>query len=89
MWTYLGPSCLERPSSEELNAVEGEARIHKVLDLAVSLTLSAGPVPLRRGINSVRVSTLGPISTVFLILSFHCACDLVQGLGGGRGETRL
>jgi hypothetical protein len=46
MWTYLGPSCPKRPSSEELNAAEGEARIHKVLDLAVSLTLSAGPVPL-------------------------------------------
>jgi hypothetical protein len=29
---------------------------------------------------------LGPISMAFFILSFHCARDFAQGLGGGRGE---
>jgi hypothetical protein len=31
MWTYLGPSCPNRPSFEELSVVEVEAWIHKVL----------------------------------------------------------
>jgi hypothetical protein len=56
--------------------VEVEARIRKVLDLGVIPTPSADPVPLRRGITSVRVSTLGPVSTTFMILSFHCCRDL-------------
>jgi hypothetical protein len=75
-----------RPSSEELSAVEVEARIHKVLALGVIPTTGAGPIPLRRGIASVRISTLDPIFVAFMILSFHYACDLVQGLGGGCGE---
>jgi hypothetical protein len=88
MWTYPGPSCPNRPSSEELSAVEVEARIHKVLALGVIPTTGAGPIPLRRGIASVRISTLDPIFMAFMILSFHYACDLVQGLGGGCGEPR-
>jgi hypothetical protein len=28
----------------------------------------------------------GPVLVAFAILSFHCAHDLAQGLGGGRGE---
>jgi hypothetical protein len=48
----------------------------------------AGPDPLRRGIASVRVSTLGPISAVFTILSFHNTRDLVQGLRDDRDELR-
>jgi hypothetical protein len=35
---------------------------------------------------SVRVSTLEPVSAAFVALSFHCACDLTQGLRCGRGE---
>jgi hypothetical protein len=45
MWTYPGPSCPNRPSSEELSAVEVEEWIHKVLDLTVIPTLS----PYREG----------------------------------------
>jgi hypothetical protein len=36
----------------------------------------------------VRVSTLGPISAVFTILSFHNTRDLVQGLRDDRDELR-
>jgi hypothetical protein len=86
MWMYQGPSCPDRPSSEELSAAEVEAQIHRVLDLGVKPTLGAGPVPLWRGISSVRISTLGPVSVAFVILAFHCGCDLAQGLGGGPGE---
>jgi hypothetical protein len=82
LWTYLGPYCPDRPSSEELSVAEVEPRIHKVLDLGVNLTPGADPVPLRRGITSVRVSTLGPVLEAFVILSFHCARDLAQALGG-------
>jgi hypothetical protein len=59
--------------------VEVEARIRKVLDSTT--TPSPGTVPdhLRRGVTSVRVST-------FVILSFHCPCDLAQGLGCGGSE---
>jgi hypothetical protein len=87
MWTYPGLSCPDHPISEELSVVEVEAWIHKVLDLGVNPTPSACPVPLWRGIASVMVSTLGPVSVAFAILSFHCTCDLKQGLGGSRGES--
>jgi hypothetical protein len=63
-----------------------DARIHKVLDHVVNLTLRANPIPLWRGIASVRVSTLGPILAAFTILSFCCTRVLVQGLGGSHGE---
>jgi hypothetical protein len=77
MWVYPGPSCPDCPSSEELSAAKVEDRIHMVLDLEVNPNLGPGPVPLRRGITSVRVSTSGTISVAFMILSFHCARDLV------------
>jgi hypothetical protein len=76
MWTYPGPYCPDRPSSEELSVAEVEPRIHKVLVLGVNLTPGADPVPLWRGIASVRVSTLGPVLEAFVILSFHYAHDL-------------
>jgi hypothetical protein len=61
----------DRPSSEELSAAEVDARIHKALGLGVILTPSVGPIPLRKGIASVRVSNSCPISVAFTILSFH------------------
>jgi hypothetical protein len=76
MWMYPRPSFPDRPSSNKLSAVEVETWIHKVLDLGVNPTPGAGPIPLRRGIASVRVSTIGPVSTAFAILSFHYAHDL-------------
>jgi hypothetical protein len=88
MWTYLGPSCPDHPSSEELSAAEVDAQIHKILDLGVNLTPSSSPVPLWRGIASVRVNTLGPILVAFAILSFHYAHDLAQGLGAVHEELR-
>jgi hypothetical protein len=81
MWMYPGPSCPDRPSSEELSTMEVDAQIHKVLDLRVSPNHLANPIPLWRGVTGAWVSTLGLILVVFAILSFHCARDLAQGLG--------
>jgi hypothetical protein len=86
MWAYPGRICPNRPFYEELSVVEVDARIHRVLDLGVNPTPRAGPIPLRRGIASARVSTLGPVSVTFAILSFNCACDLAQGPRGSHGE---
>jgi hypothetical protein len=68
--------------------VEVEAQICMVLDFVVIPSPSAGLDPLRRGITSVRASTLGPVYAAFMILSFHCAHDLAQGLRDGHGESR-
>jgi hypothetical protein len=87
MWLYPGPSCLNRPSPEELSVAQVDSWIHKVLDLGVNLNPRADPVPLQEGVDSARVSTLGPISAAYVILSFHCTHGLEQGLGGGRGES--
>jgi hypothetical protein len=89
MWTYLGPSSPDPPSSEDLSMVEVEAWIHKVLDLGVISTPGASPVPLRRGITSVRVSNLGPIDAAFMILSFHYTRDLAQGLGEAMASHEM
>jgi hypothetical protein len=88
IWVYPGSSCPDCPSPEELSVVEVKARICKVLDSVVTLSPDAVPDPLQRGIASVRVSILGPIPVAFMILSFHCARDLVQGLGDGCNESR-
>jgi hypothetical protein len=75
MGMYAGLSCSEHTTSKELSTTGVDAWIHKVLDLGVSLNPRVGPVPLWRGIASARVSMLGPISTAFMILSFHDAHD--------------
>jgi hypothetical protein len=68
---YAGPSCPDRPSSEELSAVKVNAWIHKVLDLGVNKHPGVGLIPLRRGVASAWASTLGPILVAFVILSFR------------------
>jgi hypothetical protein len=88
MWAYPGSSRPNSPSSKELIRVV-EAQIHKVLDLGVISIPGASPVPLRRGIASVGVSTPSPIPVTLMILSFHCAHDLVQGLWGGRADPLM
>jgi hypothetical protein len=67
---------------------EVESRIHKVLDLRRNLNTGAGIAHFQDGVASARVSTLGPISVAYAILSFHCAHGLAQGLGGSHGESR-
>jgi hypothetical protein len=86
MWLYPGPSYPNRPSFEELSAVEVNSRIHKVIDLGVNPNPEAGPTPLQEGFASARVSTLGPFLAAYVILSFHCTRNLVQGLRGGQVE---
>jgi hypothetical protein len=88
MGMYPGLSCPDHPSSKELSAVEVNAQIHKVLDLRVNPNPGADPIPIRTGISSVRVSTLGSVSVAFVILSFHHAHDSAQCLGGDRGEPQ-
>jgi hypothetical protein len=50
MWAYPGPSCPNRPTSEELSVVEVEARIHKVLDLRVNPNPNTDPFPYGEGL---------------------------------------
>jgi hypothetical protein len=69
MLVYLGSNCPDCPSPEELSATQVETRIRMVLDSAAIPPLGAGLEPLRRGIAGVRVSTSGPVSTAFTILS--------------------
>jgi hypothetical protein len=66
--------------------MEVDTRIHRVLDLGVNLKPGAGPAPLQEGVASARVSTLGPVLTAFMILSFHCARGLTQGVRDCCGE---
>jgi hypothetical protein len=49
MWLYLGPSCPDRPSFEELSAAKINTWIHKVLDLGANPNPEAGTAPLRKG----------------------------------------
>jgi hypothetical protein len=56
-----------------------ESWIHKDSDLGGIPTPGASPIPLRRGIASVTVSTVGFISPTFAILPFHYARNLAQG----------
>jgi hypothetical protein len=76
MGMYPGPSCPDRPSSEELSVAEVDIRIHNVLDLGVNQNPEVDHVPLQGGVTNTRVNMLGPVSVAFVILSFHCAHDL-------------
>jgi hypothetical protein len=87
MWAYLGSTCPDRPSPEELSTVVIETRNHKDLDSTAVSPPGAGPDPLQRGIANVRVNTSGPVSVAFTILSLHCAHDIVHGPGDSRGDT--
>jgi hypothetical protein len=86
MWLYPRPSCPNRPSFEELSVVEIDFRIHKVFDLGVDPNPRAGPAPLQEGFANATVSTPGPALVAYVILSFHHARSLAQGLSGGRDE---
>jgi hypothetical protein len=86
MWLYLGPSCPDRPISEELSAAEVDFWVHKVLDLGVNSNPRAGPAPLPERVANARVSMLDPVLAAFTILSFHCG-GLAQGPGGSHGES--
>jgi hypothetical protein len=66
MWMYLGPSCPDRPFSAELSDTEINTRIRRVLAHGFDLNLVFGPIPLREGVDSPWVSSLG--------LSFDCLC---------------
>jgi hypothetical protein len=99
MWMCLGPSCLDRPFSEELGDAEINTRIHRVLAHGVILNPGASPAPLREGVDSTRVS---PFAIAFgnlrhLICSWRscppigpCAfsqCTTGGHLTLGRGEA--
>jgi hypothetical protein len=57
-----------------------------VLELGVTPNPGAGPAPLHGGVASTWVSTMGLVLVAFMILSFYCTHDLVQGLRDGCGE---
>jgi hypothetical protein len=64
MWLYPCPSCPNCSLSEELSMVEINTQIHKVLDHEPDPNPVAGPVPLREGVASTRVSLFGPVLVV-------------------------
>jgi hypothetical protein len=86
MWLYLGPSCPDRPSSEELSATEINTRIYKAMDLGANPNLGAGLAPLQEGVASTRVSMLRHVLVAHAIQSFHRAHGLMQGLEGACSE---
>jgi hypothetical protein len=52
MWLYPGPSCPDRPFSEELNDMEINTRIRGILAHGADLNFGLGPIPLREGVDS-------------------------------------
>jgi hypothetical protein len=68
--------------------VEINTQIHKILDHRANPNVVSGPVPLREGVASTMFHLLGSILIVYMILSFHCAHGLVQGLRGAHSEPR-
>jgi hypothetical protein len=71
-----------------LSVVEINTQIHKILDHRANPNVVSGPVPLREGVASTMFHLLGSILIVYMILSFHCAHGLVQGLRGAHSEPR-
>jgi hypothetical protein len=86
MWLYPEPSYPDRPFSKELSAAEVNSQVHKGLDLGVNLNPRVGPAPLQGGVANSSVSMLDAILAAFMILSFHCACDLALGPSGGGSK---
>jgi hypothetical protein len=52
MWMYSGPSCHDRPFSEELGDTEINTWVHGVLDHGAVLNLGTSPIPLGEGVDS-------------------------------------
>jgi hypothetical protein len=52
MWMYHGPSCPNRPFSNELGDMEINNRIRGVLSHGEDLNLGSGPIPLKEGVDS-------------------------------------
>jgi hypothetical protein len=75
--------------SEELSKAEINIWIHKVLHHGANLSPRASPTPLREGVANARVSLLGSILAIYLILSSHSACNFMQGLRGAHIVSRV
>jgi hypothetical protein len=62
MWRYSGPSCPDRSFSAELADAEVDTRVRRILALGVNRHSVSDPVPLRDGVVSPWVRSLGLIS---------------------------
>jgi hypothetical protein len=60
MWMYPGPSCPDRPISEELGDTEVNTRVREVHAHGAISNLGTCLVPLREGVENPRVSPLEP-----------------------------
>jgi hypothetical protein len=58
IWMYLGPSCSDHSFSAELNNVEIETLVQRILTLEAHRNSSPSPIPLREGVASPWVSPL-------------------------------
>jgi hypothetical protein len=83
MWMYSGPSCPDRPFSEELGDTEINTWVHGVLDHGAVLNLGTSPISLREGVDSPWVSPLGPTFGYlyqFWFVSIHVFLHRVSGV---------
>jgi hypothetical protein len=62
MCKYPGPSCPDHPFLAELVDVEVDTQVRRILALRVNRHSDSGPVPLRNGVASPRVSPLRIVS---------------------------
>jgi hypothetical protein len=83
MWMYWGPSCLDRPFSTELGDTEINTQIQGIHAHGADLNLGSGSIPLREGVDSPRVSSLGFLFVYlcqFLFLTIHMFLRRVLGV---------
>jgi hypothetical protein len=82
MWMYPEPSCPDRPFSEEFSDTEINTQIRGVLAHGVILNLGIGPIPLREGVDSPRVSPLGPTFSYLCQFRFLNICVFTCRVSG-------
>jgi hypothetical protein len=70
MWLYSGPSCPDRPFSEELGEAEVNTQFYKVLAYEADPNREVRPTLLGEGVNSTRVSPF--------TFAFDSLCDLTH-----------
>jgi hypothetical protein len=62
MWRYPGLSCPNHFFSIELADADVDTRVRMILALRVNRHSSSGPVPMRDGVSSPWLSSLGLVS---------------------------
>jgi hypothetical protein len=82
MWMYPRSSGPNRSFSEELDDMEINSQIHKVLPYGAILNLGTGPVPLREGVNCNWETPLGPTFSYMCQFWFLNVCVFLHRVSG-------